>query len=192
MQAVQQGYQLRGHFLIPHRSGGAQPASRSAGIIDGMAFLSGAFRIDPQTNTFSMLFRFRSKLFQLSGGIKDDMIRISKQLVKFLLTISAAENMDFFPRHLFLPQPRLIKPACFCARKIVRKQGIKIVVGKGLLCQQDLRPCPLHHRSENLPVAAQLFLVNDIAGGGKLSKKLLRAASQQGGKYGSFFFSHSP
>ena len=76
MKSVQKSCEFFRHFFVPAFPCHPQTAARRTGIIDGMTFLGGALGIDPDPDAFSLGLCLFAVFFQLTGRIKDDMIRI--------------------------------------------------------------------------------------------------------------------
>ena len=72
VQAVQQGQQA----LVEISQGSAQPGAGGAGVIDGVALLGGALRVDPQADRFARILCPLAVLAQLVGGIKDKVVGV--------------------------------------------------------------------------------------------------------------------
>ncbi len=138
MKAVQQRQRLLVHLLVPHRPGHSHAAAGGAGVIDGMALLSGPLRVDAQSQAFAHLFAPGTEVFELMDGVKDDVVGVLQELLKLVLPVGPAEHMDLFAGHFFFPQPGLIETAGLGPRQISRQKGIEIVVGEGFLRQQHL------------------------------------------------------
>lgn len=104
MKAVQKGDELFRHTFIPRAPRRSKPASRRAGVIDVMAFLGRAFRVDPKTKTLSRFFCLQAKAAQLAWGIKDHMVGILKDLIHFIVSVGAGKDMDLSLGHLSRPR----------------------------------------------------------------------------------------
>ena len=108
MQPVQKGQDLC--LLLQILQGGAQTGTGRAGIIDAAALLGGALGIDPKPYGLSCILCPLPVQLHLAGRIKYNMIRISKDLGKFLLFVGGRKYMGLFAEG-FLSKPRLIQPA---------------------------------------------------------------------------------
>ena len=135
MQTVKQGSQFLRHVLVPFISCDSKAAARRTRIINGMVFLGGTFRVDTEPHTLSAGLRPPAKLFKLPHRIKYNMVCIAQQFFKLFFSVSTAKHVDFLARHFFCPKARLKKTAGFRSCKGPSQQRIKIIVGKGFLCQ---------------------------------------------------------
>ena len=78
VQPIQQLWQGRVclHGGVPLGTGGAQTAAGGAGVVDFVAFLRGALRVDAQTNAFARCLCRRAELCQLAGRVEHDMVSV--------------------------------------------------------------------------------------------------------------------
>ena len=182
MDPVQELHQIRSHPGIPLGPGGPHPAAGGTGIVDGVAFLGGTFRIDPEPHTFPGLFGHGAIGFQLPGRIEHNVIR---HLADFFHPVGPAEHVDFLPRHGFPAQLRLIEAAGFGARQVRFQHRVQVVVGKSLLGQEDPAARPVLYPFQNLPVPAESRLVQDVAGGAQPAESGLRCFPLQARKGGT-------
>ena len=169
MQAVQQGGQLRVllHSGVPLGAGGAKAAARGAGVVDLMAVLRGALRIDAQAHAFACRLCRRAELCQLAGRVEHDVVGVLQQLRELVRPVGRAEHMVFLFRQLFPAKAALVQTAGFGACQIGRQHRVEIKVGKGFLRQQNFAAGALLHPQQNFAVAAQLCFVQQIAGRGQ-------------------------
>ena len=140
VKAVQQRQGVLVHLLVPHVPGHPHAAAWGAGVIDGVALLGGALGIDAQPQALARLLAPWTEGFQLMDGIKDDVVGVLQELLKLVLPVGPAEDMNLTLGHLLLAQPGLIEAAGLGTRQIGGQEGIKVVVGEGLLGQQHLAP----------------------------------------------------
>ena len=150
MQPVQQRKLLRTEVC----QGGAQTGAGSAGIIQGMAGLGGALRVDAETDLLAGCPCLRSETLHLGGGVEDDMVGIPQQLLPFVLPVGRGEDMDLSGKVLSA-QPRLIEAAGGAAGQVLGQQGVAGKHGEGLLSQQDLTAGLLLDLIQNGQVAPQ-------------------------------------
>ena len=106
VQPVQKRQQILCHFPVPDFPGDTQTAAGGTGVVNGMAFLGGAFGIDTQSQTFS--FGQRAELFQLVNGVENNVVGVVQQFRKFFFPIGTAKHMDFPISHFFSAQSSLI------------------------------------------------------------------------------------
>ena len=71
-----QSIQQREQRLVKVCKGGAQPGAGGAGVIDGVALLGGALRVDPQADRFARILCPLTILAQLVGGVKDKVVGV--------------------------------------------------------------------------------------------------------------------
>ena len=185
VDAVQQLHQIRCHGCIPLGSRGAHAAAGRTGVVDGMAFLGGTFRVDPQPHTLARLFGHGPEGGQLPGRIEHDVVRHPAHFFHLVRFVGAAEHVDFLAAHFFPAQFGLVQAAGFRAGHIGLQHRVQVVVGKGLLGQQDLTARPVLHPFQDLAVVAQGRLVQNVAGRGQMSENLLRCFPLQTGKSGT-------
>ena len=180
MQAVQQVGQVRvlRRSGIPLGTGGAQTAARGAGVIDLVALLGGILGVHPQAHALARRLCGRAELCQLVGRVEYDVVSVLQQLLELVGPVGGAEHMVLLLRQLLPAQAALVQAAGLGARQIGGQHRVEVVVGKGLLGQQDLAACPLLHAQQDLAVAAQPGLIQQIAGGGQGSQCSLREVRQ--------------
>ena len=128
MHAVQQGQNLR----VKIRQGGPQAGSGGAGVVNGVALLGGALRIDPQPHLFSGLLGPFAVEFQLAAGIEHKVVGVTQKRREFLLPVSRRKDMGFAAEFL-VPQPCLIKAAGGGTGQILPQKGVNGKHGKSLL-----------------------------------------------------------
>ena len=169
MQPVQQSGQSRVclHGGVPLGTGGAKAAAGGAGVVDGVAFLRRALRVDAQANALPCRLCRRAELGQLPGRVEHDVVRVRQKLRKLIVPVSGAEHMVLLVRQLLPAQAALVQAAGLGARQIGCQHRVHIKVGKGLLRQQNFAPGALLHPQQDLAVAAQLRFVQQIAGRGQ-------------------------
>ena len=109
-----------------------------------MAFLSGAFRIDPKTDAFPGGLCSFSESFQLSRRVEDNVVCVLQQFFKVPFGVRAAKYMDFFVWNFFLSQTGLVKTTGFRSGQIRGQGRVKVKVGKGFLGQKDLAAGSFH------------------------------------------------
>ena len=184
VKAVQQ---LQGglvHLLVPHVPGHSHAAAGGAGVIDGVALLGGALGVDAQPQALARLLSLEAEGFQLMNGVEDDVVCVLQELLKLVRAVGPAEHVDLTLGHLLLAQPGLIEAAGLGASQIGGQEGIKVVVGEGLLGQQHFAPGTLCQGGEHLAVFPQPLLVDDIGRGGKRSKQGLGGVVSKARKLG--------
>ena len=101
------------------------------------------------------------------------MVGIAQQLVHLVRAVGGAEYMDFFAGHLLGTQPCLKQAAGLGASQVRRQQGIQVIVAERLLRQQHPAAGALCQPAQNLRVAGQGGLVQQVAGrwqGGKFRR----------------------
>ena len=176
VQAVQQTRQGRVclHSGVPLGTGGAQAAAGGAGVVDRMAFLGRAFRVDAQTDALARRFGCRAESGQLAGRVEDDVVGVVQQLVECVGSVGGAEHMVLLVGQRFPAEAALIEAAGLGARQIRCQQGVEVKVRERLLCQQDLAAGALLHLQQKFAVAAQLPFVQQVAGGGQRGKRFPR------------------
>ena len=182
MQAVQQVGQGRvlGHSGVPLSAGGAQTAAGGAGVVDGVALLCRVLGVYPQTDALACRLGGRAELCQLVGRVEDDVVGIAQQLLELIGPECGAENVVLLVRQSFFAQAALVQAAGFGACQIGGQHGVAVKIGKSLLRQQNFAAGALLHAQQDLAVAAQLRLVQKIAGGGQGRKRCLREICQPG------------
>ena len=148
-------------FHVKVLSGNPQPGTRRTGIIDRMIPLSGAFRINTESQTGSGTHIF--KFLQLCCGIKDNMVTDPIQFLYIFCTVSRGKNMILFP-HLFISKPCLKQTAGSGTCQIFSNHGIQSKAGKRFLRQKDLTPGILLDFFQNLQILPHLLLIDHIAG----------------------------
>ena len=172
VQPVQQREQRRGHLRVPLGAGHAQAAPRRAGVVNRVALLGGAFRVDAQPQALPGSLRGGAEFLQLPGAVEHDVIRPAQKLVEFIRPVGRAEHVGFPPGHGFPAQPGLVQPAGLGARQVRGQDGVQVVVGEGLLGQENFRAGALRHAGKDFPVAFKLRLVQHVAGGGQEAQPL--------------------
>ena len=184
MQAVQQGGEagLLGHGGIPLGTGSAQAAARRAGVVNFVALLSGALRVDAQAYALTRGLGGRTEFCQLTGRVEDDVVCILEQLIKLIGPVGGAENMVFFFRKLLFAQAALVQAAGFGARQIGGQNGVAAEIGERFLCQQNLASRPLLDAQQNFAVAAEPGLIQQVAGGGQGSQQGIQLFAVQARK----------
>ena len=172
VQAVQQSGEAR--LLcqrgVPLGAGGAETAARGAGVIDGMALLRGALRVDAQTDALARRLCRRAELCQLGRGVEHDVVGVMQQLVELVHPVGGAEDVVLLLGQLFPAQTALVEAAGLSACQIGCEKRVEVEVGESLLRQQDLAARPLLDPQQNFAVAAQLGFVQQIAGGGQAKR----------------------
>ena len=141
-------------FPVKVLSGNPQPGTRRTGIIDRMIPLSGAFRINTESQTGSGTHFF--KFLQLCCGIKDNMVTDTIQFLYIFCTVSRGKNMILFP-HLFISKPCLKQTAGSGTCQIFSDHGIQGKAGKRFLRQKDLTPGILLDFFQNLQILPHLL-----------------------------------
>ena len=169
VQKLRQAGVLR-HGGIPCCAGRTKAAAGRAGVVDRVAVLRGAFRVDAQPYAFARSLDLCTEFCQLCRGVKDDMVGIAQQLVHLVRAVGGAEYMDFFAGHLLGTQPCLKQAAGLGARQVRRQQGIQVIVAERLLRQQHPAAGALCQPAQNLRVTGQRGLVQQIAGCGQGGK----------------------
>ena len=187
MQAVQQFQQFFRHFPDPGFPRHAQAAALRAGIVDFVPLLGGAFRIDPQPDAFSAVFRPFPEPLQLVHGIEHDMVRIPQQLFEFILPVGSTEDVHLFSRHLLSAEPGFIQAAGLSSGKIRSQERIEIIVGEGFLGKQDPAPGAFRHRGQDPAVFLQPFFINHIAWRPEGGKAVRRVSADKPFEYFSLF-----
>ena len=182
MQAVQQGGQLRRHTGVPLGAGGAQAAARRAGVVDVMSLLGGALRVDAKPHALARRLGGGAEPLQLPGGVKHDVVGVLQQLVKLLIPVGGAEHMGLPFRHLLPPKAGFIEAAGLGARQIRRQHRVQVIVGKGLLRQEDFCTRALGNSRQNFTVAPQLGLIQHITGRGQTGKQRVRVLQMDEGR----------
>ena len=152
---------------IPLGSGGSQTASRSAGIIDGVSFLSGTLRVNAKPCAFSRRSGRRPEFQQLGRRVKYNVIRILQQFFKFILSVGRAENVHFSLRHFLCSQSGLVQPAGLCSGQFSLKQRIQIKIAERLLGQQDPAAGARCQTAQDTGIFRQRAFVQKITGCGK-------------------------
>ena len=182
VEAVQQGREARLLFQrgIPLGAGGAEAAARGAGVIDGMALLRRALGVDAQAHALARSLCRRAELCQLGGGVEDDVVGVVEQLGELVHPVGGAEDVVLLLGQLLPAQTALVEAAGLRARQIGREEGVEVEVGEGLLGQQHLAARPLLDAQQDLAVAAQLGLVQQVAGGGQGSEGRFGEVCQPG------------
>ena len=132
MQSVQHGQDA----LVKIGLGGAQPGTGSAGVIDGVALLRGALRVDAQADGLPRSLCLGTEFLHLQGGVKHDVVGISENLIELLRPVGGGEHMGL-PAEFLMTQPGFIQAAGGGARQILFQKRIGVGHGKGLLRQQD-------------------------------------------------------
>ena len=167
MQAIQQIGQrgVRRYCGVPLGAGGAKAAAGGAGVINSVAVLGGAFRVDAQPHAFACRFCGRAELCQLGGGVKDDMVRVLHQFIHFVRTVGRAEHMDFLAGHLFRTQAGFKQAAGLGTGQVWRQQGVAVIIAECLLGQQHLAAGALGQAAQNFRVAGQGVFIQQVAGG---------------------------
>ena len=180
MQAVQQVGQVRvlRHSGIPLGTGGAQTAVRGAGVIDLVALLGGVLGVHPQANALARRLCGRAKLCQLVGRVEHDVVSVLQQILELVGPVGSAEHMVLLLRQLLPAQAALVQAAGLGACQVGGQHRVHIKVGKGLLGQQGPAPGALLQLQHDLPVAAQLRFVQQVAGGGQALQLLFRQVCQ--------------
>ena len=184
MKAVQQRQGVLVHLLVPHVPGHPHAAAWGAGVIDGVALLGRALGVDAQPQALARLPALWTEGFQLVDGVKDNVVGVLQELFKLVGAVGPAEDMNLTLGHLLLAQPGLIEAAGLGASQIGGQEGIKVVVGEGLLGQQHFAPGTLCQGGEHLAVFPQPLLVDDIGRGGKRSKQGLGGVVSKARKLG--------
>ena len=149
VQTIQQGGQLRRclHGGIPLGAGSAKAAAGGAGVVDGVAFLRRALRVDAQANALACRLCRRAERRQLPGRVEHDMVRILQQFCKLILPVGGAEHMVLLVRQLLPAQAALVQAAGLGACQIRGQHWVHVKVGKGLLRQQNFAAGALLHAS---------------------------------------------
>ena len=180
VEAIQQLRQLRvsRHGGVPLGPGGAQTAAGGTGVIDGMALLGGALRVYPQAHAFAGGLGCRAKLGQLAGRVEHDVVGVLQQLCELVCPVGSAEHMVLLFRQLLPAQAALVQAAGLGACQVGGQYRVHIKVGKGLLGQQGPAPGALLQLQHDMPIAAQLGLVQQVAGGGQALQLLFRQVCQ--------------
>ena len=126
MQAVQQRGQCRvsRHGGIPLRAGCAQATAGGTGVINRVAVLRRALRVDTQAHALPRCFGRGAELCQLCRRVEDDMVGILQQFFHFVRAVGRAEDMNFFAGHFLRAQPRFKQAAGFGARQVRRQQRV--------------------------------------------------------------------
>ena len=163
---------------IPLGAGGAETAARGAGVVNCMAFLRGALRVDAQTDAFTRRLCRWAELCQLAGRVEHDVVRVVQQLGELVCPVGGAEHMILFLRQFFSAQTALVQAAGLGARKVRGQHRVDVKVGERLLRQQNLAAGALLHAKQNLTIAAQLPFVQQVAGGGQGGQRFVRKLCQ--------------
>ena len=140
----------------------AQAAARGAGVIDGMTFLGGMFRIDSQTHAGTAVLPDSAVSFQLGQGVEADVVTDFDQLLHLFRRIGRAEHMVFLAGHLLVCQAGLIQAAGGSTGQILADERIHPEHGKGFLGQQDMASGTLLYSLQNGQVMHQCSLVHHI------------------------------
>ena len=180
VEAIQQLRQLRvgRHGGIPLGPGGAQAAAGGTGVIDGMALLGGALGVYPQAHALACRLGRRAKLGQLAGGVEHDVVGVLQQLCELVCPVGGAEHMVLLFRQLLPAQAALVQAAGLGACQVGGQHRVHIKVGKGLLGQQGPASGALLQLQHDLPIPAQLGLVQQVAGGRQALQLLFRQVCQ--------------
>ena len=180
VEAIQQLRQLRvgRRSGVPLGPGGAQTAAGGTGVIDGMALLGGALRVYPQAHAFAGGLGRRAKLCQLPRGVEHDVVGVLQQLGELVCPVGSAEHMVLLFRQLLPAQAALVQAAGLGACQVGGQHRVHIKVGKGLLGQQGPASGALLQLQHDLPIPAQLGLVQQVAGGGQTLQLLFRQVCQ--------------
>ena len=169
VQKLRQAGVLR-HGGIPCCAGRTKAAAGRAGVVDRVAVLRGAFRVDAQPYAFARRLDLCTEFCQLCRGVKDDMVGIAQQLVHLVRAVGGAKDMHLTAGHLLGTQPCFKQAAGLGARQVRRQQGIQVIVAERLLCQQYLAAGALCQPAQNFRVAAQRIFIQQIAGCGQGGK----------------------
>ena len=113
---------------VPLGAGGAKAAAGGTGVIDGVALLCGALRVDAQPHALARSLGGGAELFQLAGRVEDDMVGAAQQLVEFVGPERGTEDMIFLVRQLLLAEAALVQAAGLGAREVRGQQRVEVEV----------------------------------------------------------------
>ena len=95
MNAVQKRESIGRHVTVPDFARDAQAAAPGARIVDLVALLRGAFRVDAKAHALAARLRLSAELPELAYRVKHDVVSVLKQLIKFVVAVRSAEDMHF-------------------------------------------------------------------------------------------------
>ena len=133
VEPVQQGQQAPVKIF----QSGPQPGTGGTGVVNGVALLGGALRVDPKPHLLSRFLGPLSKLPKLAGGVEHKVVRVGEQLVQLLLPVGRGKHVDL-PGELLPAKAGLKQAAGGGTGQVPADQRVTGKHGEGLLGQEDL------------------------------------------------------